>query len=75
MSDQLAPLPPITTVRNRRLSLWQSAVAHYVSEQGSPFMQVLNLPGMGDGAEVRLAMADGTLFAGANSTVRGLTLR
>jgi hypothetical protein len=42
---------------------------------GSPFMQVLNLPGMGDGAEVRLAMADGTLFAGGSSNVRGLTTR
>jgi hypothetical protein len=44
-------------------------------EKGAPFSQVLNMPGMGDGAEVRLAWADDMLFAGANSAVRGLTTR
>lgn len=43
-------------------------------KQGAPFWPALTLPGMGD-AEVRLAMADDTLFAGANNAVRGVTTR
>jgi hypothetical protein len=43
--------------------------------EGSAVHAGAQLAGHGDGAEVRLAVADGTLFAGANSTVRGLTTR
>jgi len=43
-------------------------------KQGAPFWPALTLPGMGN-AEVRLAMADDTLFAGANAAVRGVTTR
>jgi outer membrane protein assembly factor BamB len=43
-------------------------------KQGAPFWPGLTMPGMGN-AEVRLAMADDTLFAGANAAVRGVTTR
>jgi len=43
-------------------------------KQGAPFWPGFTMPGMGN-AEVRLAMADDTLFAGANAAVRGVTTR
>lgn len=45
------------------------------AETPSPFTPLLTPPSMGDGAEVRLAIADDTLFVGANSEVRGITVR